>query len=102
MDSKLFWVTFRIEEIGDDDARRRALEQAVSDCSNGQWWKEPTSFILFESDLSMGRVAAHLKGAIDLEHDVVVIGMPNFKTARVIGKVKDGDLFDLWDWIQTA
>jgi hypothetical protein len=102
MTTRLYWVTFRIEEIGNAEARRKALYDAVSECANGQWWKEPTSFVLFESDLTIGSIAARLKRAIDLKNDVVLIGMPDFKGGRVIGKVKDRDLFDLWEGVQTA
>lgn len=102
MTLNLYWVTFRIEEINDDAARRKALTEAISDCANGSWWKDPTSFVLFQSDLAIGVIAAHLKSVIDEDTDIVVVGMPNVKSARVIGNVVDDDLFELWDWIKPA
>jgi hypothetical protein len=102
MCEKLFWVTFRIGETGNALARRTALEDAISDCAKGRWWREPTSFILFRSDLGIDRVSTRLKRALDLNKDLAVIGMPDIRNAHVIGKVKDADLFDLWDWVAAA
>lgn len=100
MTLNLYWVSFRVEETGNHAARRKALEEAIKDCTSGTWWKDPTSFVLFQSDLAINIIAGHLKTAIDEDTDIAVIGMPNFKSARVIGNVVDADLFSLWDWIK--
>lgn len=102
MTLNLYWVSFRVEEVGNHTARRKALEEAISDCADGSWWKDPTSFVLFQSDLAINIIAGHLKAAINEDTDIVVIGMPNVKSARVIGNVVDDDLFSLWDWIKPA
>jgi hypothetical protein len=100
--AELFWVTFRIEENAGREARYRALQEAVSDCANGKWWDEPTSFILFQSGLKIGQIAERLEEVIDTDCDVAVIGMPDYKSARAIGAVNDPDLFNLWSWVKRA
>lgn len=100
--ANLYWVTFRIAEVGNDDARRAAMLDAVKETTAGKWWTEPTSFVLFESSLSIDQLATVLKGAIDLDRDIVLIGMPHFKDARVIGNVEDADLFELLPFVTEA
>ena len=68
--------------IGNNDARRDALMQAIKGTTKGRWWTDPTSFFLFESDLSIDGLASHLKAAIDLDRDIAIVGMPHVKSAR--------------------
>ena len=99
----LYWVTFRLEEDSTWKQRYNALDSAISDATEGgKWWKEPTSFYLFRSELEIGDLVTAIKGAISTRTDVVVIGKPDYKTARVIGTVEDDDIFTLWDWVKKA
>ena len=99
----LYWVTFRLEKDSTWQERYTALDSAISDATADQkWWKEPTSFYLFRSELGIDEIVALIKEAISAQTDVVVIGMPDYKSARVIGTVEDDDIFTLWDWVQQA
>ena len=90
----VYWITFRLE----DDARYRErydnLQQAINDLST-KWWVDPSSFYLIESDLKIDQVAASLKNAVNVRTDIVLIGSPNTKHARLIGQTNDQDLFEL-------
>jgi hypothetical protein len=43
-----------------------------------------------------------VKQAIDPDVDIIVIGMPEFKSSRLIGAVADGDIFTLMPFIKVA
>lgn len=100
--AKLYWVTFRIADVGNWKARYGAVQQAVKELTLGSWWTDPTSFIVFQSDQTIDTIAAHIRAALDPDQDIAVVGMPNIKSARVVGNVEDPDLFTLWDWIQAV
>ena len=94
--AEAFWVTFRIASTGDYDARYKKLNDDLSAISDsGKWWIESTSFYLFESALSIDDVAQTVANAFDPERDLALVGMPNFKSARAVGAITDGDLFKL-------
>ena len=101
-----FWVTFRIADEyvdgHDDDDRRLMLYEAIRQASNGKWWKEPTSFVLFSSDLSIDAIAEQIRDAISPIHDIVLIREDGVKSARVVGLVEDEDLFEFMDYAQYA
>lgn len=98
--AKLYWVTFRLKDNRTRDDRYDALMAAMRDCAGSKWWVEPTSFAVFQSDLGIDDLAAHLGAAIDEGVDVLLIGMPEVKSARVIGLVEDRDLFKIWPWVR--
>ena len=98
--TKLYWVTFRIADHGNWKARYEAVQEAVKELTGGKWWTEPTSFLVFKSDHSIDTIASHIRAALDPDRDIAVVGMPDVKSARVVGNVEDSDLFDLWDWIR--
>lgn len=76
--------------------------QGIKGTTKGRWWTDPTSFVLFESDLSIDGLAPHLKAAIDLDRDIAIVGMPHVKSARVTGNVYDHDLFELLPFVTVA
>lgn len=97
----VFWITFR---IADDDTyveRYTALVDAIKGNSS-KFWEEATSFILFESAQNMAGITERVKAAIDDSRDLVLIGMPDFKSATVIGPVADQDLFKLMSFTKKA
>jgi hypothetical protein len=98
-----YWLTFRIatETAGGKsyEARWDALYEAVRKLSNS-WWVEPTSFVLFESAHGIDTVAAHCQRAVAPAVDLVLVRELDTKSARVIGKVSDQNLFKLMPYLQ--
>lgn len=97
-----YWLSFR---IGDDDSyakRYDDLVEAIRLITNQHWWLETTSFIVFESDHSIDDLVSTVKGLIDEEIDLVLIGMPNFKSARLIGSSSDDTIKKLMPFLKTA
>jgi hypothetical protein len=83
-----YWLTFRIHETGNADARRDALYEAIKTLTS-EWWVEPTSFIAFDSASNIDAVAAKAKSAINPNIDLVFIGMTDYKSARLVGDSDD-------------
>lgn len=100
-----YWLTFRIEERSanyrSDDARRDALYDVIRNLAHTKWWVEPTSFILFESELRIDDIASSVREVVAPEYDIVLIRDAENKAARVIGPV-DPDLFLLMPYAQEA
>ncbi len=93
-----YWMTFR---LADDAAKRpryedryRALTDAI-DKRSSRWWVEATSFILFEFNDNIDTLGAACKAAVNPAWDVVVIRELDKKSAVVVGKAQDQDLFVL-------
>lgn len=101
-----YWMTFRIAERRvdgrDDDDRRAALYETVRLATNRQWWKEPTSFVLFRSEYSITDTVDAIRTAISEQHDLVLLRDLDTKAARVLGVVEDTDLFDLMPYVERA
>jgi hypothetical protein len=83
-----YWLTFRIHEDSTYEKRRDALYDAISKLTP-EWWVEPTSFVAFESQSDIDTIAARAKSAIHPNTDLVLIGMTDFKSARLVGKSDD-------------
>jgi hypothetical protein len=90
-----YWLTFRIRDDDGYEAAYNKLINAIKECVDGEWWFETTSFYTFQSEMAAGAIATHLKAAIRPDRDLVVLGMPDFKTGRVIGHCADQDLFKI-------
>lgn len=90
----VYWLTFRLETDPTYSSRYDALIESIQAISS-KWWMESSSFILFDSGKEIDAVAATAKKAVNAQKDLVLIGMPDYKSARVIGPVKDQDLFAL-------
>jgi hypothetical protein len=97
----VYWLTFRLEYDATYDQRLKKLNDAI-DRIAPQWWVEPTSFLLFECGENIDGVAQAAKAAINPRTDMVLIGMSEFKTARVIGNVTQTALFDLMPFTKKA
>lgn len=89
-----YWLTFRIHDSGNSQERRDDLYKALDNLSSA-WWIEPTSFVVFESDSSADAIASKVKGAFDPSIDLALLGMTDFKTARLIGASEDTDIFQM-------
>lgn len=89
-----YWLTFRLAADASYDRRYEALVETVRNQTK-KWWLETSSFFLFESDGDIDAVAKSVKAAINPSTDIVLIGMPDYKSARIIGASTDKDLFEL-------
>jgi hypothetical protein len=89
----VYWSTFRVAEWGNYVSRYEKLMDTFRSLSGGTWWVEPGPFVLFSCDHDIDTVAEELKSSLDPLVDLALIGMPNEQSARVIGAVKDNDLF---------
>ncbi|WP_340646009.1 hypothetical protein [Phenylobacterium sp.] len=100
--SNLYWLTFRIAQVGNHTARYDGLTGAVGSIATMPWWVEPTSFILFQAQQNIDEVAAIISGEIDVSTDLALLGMPLFKSARAIGAITDQDLFKMMPFTKWA
>ena len=96
-----YWITFRLGEVGDYNTRYDNLIEAINS-SASLVWEEPTSFLLIESTATIDELAQLLSAQMDTVHDLVLIGNPNVKQARVIGIVEDENLFRLLPFTKYA
>ncbi|NML95455.1 hypothetical protein [Novosphingobium olei] len=88
-------MSFRIHEDAGYNVTYEKLIAAVRKSVAGNWWYEPTSFYAFESELGISDLAATLKAAIRSDRDLIILGMPDFKSGRIIGKCDDQDIFKI-------
>ena len=94
---KSYWLSFRIkDDAGYADSYDSLIEAIGKVADQTSWWLETTSFYIFKSDYSTDQIANHIKRSIRADRDLVILGMPNFRGGRVIGKYDDPDIFDLF------
>ena len=96
----VYWLTFRLHEDQSYAQRYDNLVDAIDKLST-KWWTQSSSFILFESATNIDGVAAAAKQAVKPTTDIVLIGMPDYKSARVIGSANQ-TLFDLMSFTKKA
>ena len=97
----VYWISFRINDDASYRQRYQNLMDAIQAIST-KWWLEPTSFVLFESDRDIDGVAAMTKTAINPRIDTALIGMPDYKSARLVGVSTDQDIFFLMPFTKKA
>lgn len=89
----IYWLNFRLAEVnttkGDYQKRYENLVEALQRLVSGAWWVEGTSLVVFRCSKSIDDIVAAIKGPIAENLDIVVIGMPYWKTMRLIGAAKD-------------
>lgn len=95
-----YWVTFRLADTGEYADRHARLVASVKRKSVGLVWAQPTSFMLFQSDLKIDDLAQHLKSAINPLKDLVLLGMPDKKAARLIGVSDDHSIYAFLPHVQ--
>ena len=54
----------------------------------------------FESGNGIDNIAAAVGSAMDADVDLVLIGMTDFKSARMIGDTQDNDIFGLIPFVK--
>lgn len=94
-----YWVSFRIKAGSGYQQRYDNAVEAIR-LKATKWWLEPTSFIVFNSEYSIDQIAAAVKAEINTSTDLVIIGMTEFKSARLIGHNEDPDIYDLIPFIK--
>ncbi|WP_445215571.1 hypothetical protein ACKWRH_24240 [Bradyrhizobium sp. Pa8] len=94
MAGNTYWLTFRIHDDATYEHRRDKLYEAIDNLSS-KWWLEPTSFIAFSSEQSADTIAARIKASFNPATDMALLGMTEYKTARLIGKSDDQDVYKL-------
>jgi hypothetical protein len=99
----IYWLTFRLHEEkisgSSYEQRYQALYKAIEHIASS-WWIEATSFIAFESDSSISTIAAACKSAIAPTHDVVLLRAMDTKSALLVGKAEDPDIFKLMSYLK--
>lgn len=94
-----YWLSFRLQDDPTYSERYKNLTEAVRKLST-KWWVEASSFIVFASPSSIDEIAASVADTIYLDTDLVIIGMPDFKSARLVGHHEDDDIFELVPFIK--
>lgn len=98
-----YWITFRIAETSNYSQRYDKLMDNLRELAgSSHWWVESTSFVVFESAQDIDGVAASVKATLDPSKDLALVGMPEFKSARIIGASTDKDLFNLIPFVKKA
>lgn len=95
----VYWLTFRIESNRDYDRRYMAVLEAVRQLTDTTWWTEPTSFVVFKSAADIDTIAASIESEMGPD-DMALLGMPEFKSGRLIGASTDQDLFKLMPFVK--
>lgn len=99
--SNVYWLTFRVQQVGNHTTRYDRMLAAINDLAT-MLWVEPTSFVLFQSPSGIDAVAAAISAELDTDRDLALLGMPNVKAARAIGAITDQDLFKLMPFTKWA
>ncbi|MGZ8311872.1 MAG: hypothetical protein ACXWU1_10755 [Allosphingosinicella sp.] len=100
--SHVYWVTFRIEQTGNASARYKALIDTLDELTQHLSWSAPGAFVLFRSPRSIGEIAERIRNSIDPEVDLALVGMSEFRSARVVGAVPDEALLELMPFARQA
>ncbi len=77
------------------DDRYDAFMKTAMNISPTIWWKDTTSFIVIQTDLSITDVSKKLKAVIVPSADLFLIIDTQVKAARICGKNDDKDLIKL-------
>lgn len=96
---RTYWITFRIADHGNYQARYDALHLAIHERTD-KVWEESSSFILFRSEHTIDQLASAVERALDTDIDVALIGMTEVKSARIVGDWSDPDLTELIPFVQ--
>jgi hypothetical protein len=96
----VYWISFRLHDDQSYQKRYDALYAAVQGISS-KWWLDSTSFIVAESSASIDTLAGTIETVVGSK-DLVLIGMPEYKSARLIGETDDSDIFQLMPFVKKA
>ena len=94
----VYWLSFRLgnetTSKGSYADRYDALKLALG-MASGEGWEEVTSFVVFESALSIDDVGQVAKGAIDPNVDLFLLREMERQSARICGNNGDPDISKL-------
>ena len=95
----VFWISFRIADKTVNgktyNQRRDGLETAIGSVSSA-WWKETTSFIVFETRQTLETVARTIKREIAPACDLFLIRRMDAKAAIICGNNDEPEIYDLF------
>lgn len=86
-----YWITFRLGDSGNYNARYSAFIDAIADNSTARW-SDPTSFWIIESSLDIAQLCAKLSEPLNARTDMFVIRKLANKTSRYFGNVEALDI----------
>ena len=99
----IFMVSFTLEDdvIGgrSHSARWTDLYECIRVMS-ARWWKDTSSFIIFETEHDISQICYHIKGSIALGYDIVLVMSPDGRTSRLIGHTDDKDIFEMLPYLK--
>lgn len=90
-----YWMTYRLADDGHFVARSQQLTALINSLSEGARWAEPHTFLIFKCKLAIDDLATRLKPALEHRDDVLLLGMTEFKEARVVGCPRQASLYAL-------
>ncbi len=90
-----YFVSFCIEDDSSYQTRYDGLVGLIGLLTETTRWEQTTSFILFDSSLSIDAISKEIKAVIRPSTDTVVLGKPAFQAMRVIGLNNDEDIYKL-------
>lgn len=94
----IYWISFRIaDRVADRKSyqqRYAGLESAIKDMST-RYWKETTSFIIFETDTGYRAAAQRFKREISPEFDLFLLRYMENKRAIICGDNDDDTIYDM-------
>jgi len=96
-----YWLSFRLENNRTYSDRYESLTESVRTAAR-KWWTEPSSFLVFECEFDIDTLADRFKRSINPTTDILLLGMPDFKSARIIGAYRDPDIFELMPFAKKA
>jgi hypothetical protein len=97
-----YWFTFRLNEDAGYQQRYTKLREKLLTLSGNKWWVEPSAFVVFRSKLTIDAVAKEISSAMDTRIDLGLLGMADFKSARVIGAANDDDIYEFMPFARKA
>jgi len=99
----VYWLSFRIHDDAAKgktyDERYGAFEESIL-AHSPTYWKETTSFIIFNSSADIDTIAANLKIIIDPAVDLFLLRKMNVKSARICGANHDPGIFNLITYLK--
>ena len=97
-----YWMTYRLADDGQFVARSKQINTILNSVSEGARWAEPHTFFIFKSKLGINDVIARFRPALDERKDMLLLGMTEFKEARVLGVPQHAALYALVPHAQDA
>lgn len=95
--AETYWTSMffasRTTAKGTYDKRRDDTLDALNKVCDG-WWPETTSFVVFGSEKTISELAQIAKRSMDPQCDIVLIGMTDKKSMRLVGAAQHPDILE--------